>query len=138
MENINFDIKLERIIQRDHRYPAEAYKFVNSAVMYTIKKLKSGVVSGGRHVNARELVSGLAEFSVEQFGPLAWEVLRNWNLTKPTDIGNAVFNLISEKLLSQSEDDSLEDFNIDFDISKAVSSNMNDKFQSDIKVPIIA
>ena len=34
-----FNQAVQEIIQRDERYHADAYQFVNSAVSYTVKKL---------------------------------------------------------------------------------------------------
>lgn len=103
---------VDKICRNDKRYAPDAYEFVSDAVTYTVKKLdRSKRPRKERHVNGRELVRGAAEYAIEQFGPLAKHVLTDWGLTSGAAIGNVVYSLIGESLLSASDDDRLDDFN---------------------------
>ena len=103
---------VDRICRNDKRYSPDSYEFISDAVTYTVKKLeRSKKPRGERHVDGRELVKGVAEYAVEQFGPLAKSVLSDWGLTTGISIGNVVYSLIGENLLYASDDDRLDDFN---------------------------
>ena len=102
---------LDRIIENDRRYHPSAYEFINEAVSYTVKKMnRSGKPRGSRHVSGQELITGTLEYAREQFGPLAPNVLDNWGIRSGGDIGNIVYNMIREELLSASPEDSRTDF----------------------------
>jgi len=111
MKDERFLEAVDRIFRGDPRYSPHAYEFISDAVTYTVKKLnRNKRPRGERHVNGKELVQGVAEYSVEQFGPLAESVLADWGLNDGAAIGNVVFNLIKEGLLKASDEDKLEDF----------------------------
>lgn len=106
---------VEKIIEQDQRYDIEAYAFINAAVRHTAGKLPKDRRT--RNISGRQLLEGVGEFAVEQFGPFALEVLRSWGLNNCRDIGRVVFNMVDHKLLAKSRDDSIDDFNsgLDFD-----------------------
>ena len=106
-----FNETILHIISRDQRYQADAYEFVNAAVTYTAKKLaRNRKPRGNRHVTAEELIAGSMDYAVSQYGFLAPAVLRQWGIRCGEDFGNIVYNMIDEKLLSASADDSQSDF----------------------------
>ena len=90
-------------------YTAESYQFVSDAVAYTTGKL-----SAHRHVSAVELLEGIREYAFSQYGAVTPQVLSQMGLHTARHVGEVVYLLISVHLLSASEDDSPEDFNIDF------------------------
>jgi uncharacterized repeat protein (TIGR04138 family) len=138
MADNDLQVKTQGILERDERYPIEAYEFVNAAVLHAVRKFNKDVDAGIKHVNAEELLRGLCAYATEQFGPLAWDVLYSWNLRSAQDVGQVVFNMIQEKLLAQGENDSIEDFNIDFKLRDALCPTFYDNTKvSEIKVPVI-
>ena len=82
MPDENFTEIVDKIIRNDIRYRAGAYEFVNEAVSYTIRRLQ------------REKKSK-----------------RDWGLVSGSAVGDVVFNMIHEGLLTAGENDSREDFN---------------------------
>lgn len=96
---------IEKIVNRDRRYKIDAYNFVLEALSYTVKKFKKS-----RHVTGRELLEGIKEYAKEQFGPMARTVLEHWGVKNTEDFGNIVFSLVEAKILSKTEEDSIEDF----------------------------
>jgi len=111
MKDERFSEAVDRICRVDSRYASDSYEFISDAVTYTVKKLsRNKKPRGERHVTGHELVEGVAEYAVEQFGPLAGNVLSDWGVTGGMDIGNIVYNLIGEGLLYASDDDKKEDF----------------------------
>jgi len=96
---------LNRVLEKDDRYAVEAYIFVQEALEYTVSKLKTP-----RHVSGQELLEGIREYALQEYGPMAKRVLNEWGLKKCIDFGHVVFNLVDEGLLGKSENDRLEDF----------------------------
>ena len=101
----NLEERLKEVVARDGRYHINAYRFVYEALDYTVKQLEKK-----RHISGRELLEGLKNLAIEQFGGLAVMVFDVWGVRKTADFGNIVFNLVEADLMSRSEDDSREDF----------------------------
>ena len=101
----NLEERLKEVVARDGRYHINAYRFVYEALDYTVKQLDKK-----RHISGRELLEGIKNLAIEQFGGLACMVLGIWGVSKTADFGNIVFNLVEADLMSRSEDDTREDF----------------------------
>lgn len=115
-----FKTAVRNITSKDKRYDEEAYQFINEAVMYTVKKLGKNHASSKeqRHISGRELLEGIAEFAIKEYASLAGFVLREWGLDSSMAIGNVVFNMVENKLLSATENDSISDFKCNFDFKE--------------------
>jgi uncharacterized repeat protein (TIGR04138 family) len=96
---------VEAVCDRDTRYKPDSYEFVMQALQFTQKKLKR---TG--HVSGRELSEGIRQYALKTYGPMARTVLEYWGIHTTEDFGNIVFNMISVKLFSKTEDDTLDDF----------------------------
>ena len=119
MSNNDFDKAISRLLRKDVRYQPEAYQFVSEAVNYTVAKLDAH-----RHVSALELLKGAKEFAHSQYGAVSGLVLKKWGLHTAKDLGNVVYLLIGENILSASDDDDPNDFDIAFSFEPlAVSSS---------------
>ena len=105
---------LTPITDRDDRYTAEAYLFVRGGLDHTVRKLEEP-----RHVSGRELLDGMREYALEEFGPIARRVLSEWGITECIDFGHIVFNLVDEGLLGKTEEDSIRDFMDGYDFHEA-------------------
>lgn len=105
---------MQAILQRDSRYKAEAYLFVREGLDYTVRKLKEP-----RHVRGRELLDGIREYALEQFGPMSKTLLEEWGITRTEDIGEIVFNMVENGLLGKTDEDSREDFAGGYDFEQA-------------------
>lgn len=107
---------LEKIQSRDSRFANEAYLFVSEALGETVRKLgRQKAPVGKRHVSGQELAEGMADFALDRFGPMTYQVLKTWGLAKTRDIGDIVYTLIDEKVLAKSDNDSIDDFNEVYD-----------------------
>jgi uncharacterized repeat protein (TIGR04138 family) len=124
---------IDSIVNREKRYHKDAYKFVNAAVQYTVAKSSSG----GGHVRAEELLAGIAEFAMQEYSIFYEDIFKSWGIYKASDIGNIVFALIGEKVLGASPEDSIDDFNIDFDLFKLAHSTQTVPDERKIRVPKI-
>ena len=109
MSNYDIEQVIGRLLVKDARYTPEAYCFVSEAVNYTVAKLDAH-----RHVSARELLEGAKSFAAGKYGVVSGLVLESWGLRSAKDLGQVVYLLIDEGVLSASEDDRIEDFNIEF------------------------
>lgn len=130
-----------RIVETDKRYHASAYEFISGAVTYTIKRTnREKNPRGSRHISGQELVDGALAYAVEQFGPLAPDVLESWDVTEGPDIGNIVYNMIRVELLSASPEDSRTDFNCMPDIPGFLRRKFEEEARSIpiVKPPFIA
>jgi uncharacterized repeat protein (TIGR04138 family) len=137
MKDIHFRKTVKRIIQEDPRYAEDAYDFINEALSYTSRKLKKDTVEN-YHISGSELLNGISEYAIEQFGPMAGDVLKNWGLDSPLAIGNVVFNMVNEKLLRAREEDSIEDFNVDMDFDEIFKKRFEASTGKKIDPPVIA
>ena len=96
---------IEELADRHGRYRPEAYFFILRALEFTRRRLQ---LPG--HVSGRQLAEGARDLALEEFGPMALDVLQHWGLTATIDLGRIVYDLIEADLLRRTEDDSLEDF----------------------------
>lgn len=128
-EKKNFYEAVEEICIKDRRYKSEAYEFLLQALHFTQKRLKRDA-----HVTGRELLEGVRDFAIEQWGPMAKTVLNHWGISRTLDFGNIVFNMIDQKLLSKTEQDSLEDFRDVYDFDAAFANVLRDSIQKDLNL----
>lgn len=131
---------LEAAVAKDPRYHLEAYLFVWSAFDYTWRRLKaprqaSDQEARARELSGRELLEGICDLAVEQFGYLADLVFARWGITRTDDFGEIVFTLVEVGLLGKSKRDSKEDFRNVFDLRRALREryriDTEDAFESD-------
>ena len=113
----DFYKKIEEITKKDSRYQPDAYEFVMQALWFTQNKLKRK-----GHVAGRELLTGIKEFALEQYGPMARTVFEHWGIKATQDFGEIVFNMVENGLLGKTEKDSREDFKNIYDFSEAFDS----------------
>ena len=104
------DNKLFEICAKDHRYQIDAYHFVLEALSFTQRKFKRT-----KHVTGKELLEGIKVLLMEKFGPLTMTVLKHWGISSTQDLGNIVFHLVEQKILSKSEEDNIQNFQNVFD-----------------------
>ena len=119
MQEVNFDQALALILHKDPRYHREAYLFVREALDHTQKAIvKEKRV---RHVSGQELLVGIRDLALAQFGPMAATVLAEWGVHKCEDFGEVVFNMVEIGLLAKTEKDSRADFAGGYDFQDAFS-----------------
>jgi uncharacterized repeat protein (TIGR04138 family) len=122
MNQEKFQRKVAAIVARDQRYRAAAYAFVADAVTYTSKQHETEsreVGSRSKHITGRELLEGIREFALKQFGPLTLDVLDDWGVRCTEDLGEIVFAMVDNGLLGATEEDSKGDFQGGYDFRQA-------------------
>jgi uncharacterized repeat protein (TIGR04138 family) len=85
------------------------------------------------HISAQELLNGIKEFALEQFGPMSHAVLEHWGIKSTDDLGNIVFNMVQNGLLKKTEDDDLEDFKGVYDLKQEFDRGYRHNLEKQIK-----
>ena len=102
--------KFRLLLAEDGRYDAEAYNFIYEALDWTLKNVISSERRTNQHVSGRELLEGVRQYAIDQFGCLAATVLGSWGVYETGDFGEMVFNLVAHDLMGRQESDSKGDF----------------------------
>src|SRR4030088_1137350 len=119
MQKIGFAEALDSIVASDPRYQRDAYVFLRDALDYTTKQQKKTKGASVRHVAGPELLKGVREYALKEFGPMVVTVLSYWGIRSTEDIGHMVFNLIGAGIFGKTEEDSIEDFKNVYDFEDA-------------------
>lgn len=107
---------LEKLVKADGRFKKEAYFFLYEALQYTVENLdKTHLPDDKRHISGKELLYGISEYAMDQFGPLALVVFDHWGVHQTRNFGEIVFNLVEAKLMSKTENDCIDDFDNIYD-----------------------
>ena len=110
--------ELEKLVKKDGCFKKEAYLFLYDALQYTVEKLdKTHLPDDQRHISGKDLLYGISEHAMDQFGPLTLAVFDHWGVQRTQDFGTLVFNLVDAKLMSKTENDCIEDFIDVYDFS---------------------
>ena len=119
MRKITFEEGVAQIVREDPRYAPEAYHFIREALDFTSRSLKKPADGPERHVSAAELLEGIRQYALKEYGPLAMTVLQAWGIRQCADFGQVVFNLVNKKFLGKTDDDSARDFDCGYDFATA-------------------
>lgn len=119
MQEIIFDEALDKIVAKDARFHRDAYHFVREALDHTQKLIVKESRGQLRHVSGQELLRGIREFALSQFGPMTTTVFEEWGVRNCRDFGEIVFNMVEIGLLAKTEKDSREDFQDGYDFHDA-------------------
>jgi len=122
MQDLEFSEVVELICKEDSRFDRKAYTFVRQALDHTVKDLKKRQperTQKSQHVTGPELLNGIRDYALDQYGPLAKTVLNTWGITRCRDFGDMVFNLIDYNVFSKTDSDRREDFADIYDFEEA-------------------
>ncbi len=113
---MSFEEAVSQYLLEDPRYPAEAYYFIRDGFEYAERCL----VDKGekpRHLSGREVSESLKEFALDEYGPMAFFTLGQWNIHATSDFGELVYNLIRMGRFGKEKGDKKSDFDdlYDFD-----------------------
>lgn len=119
MQEINFDEAVELILTRETRFTRDAYTFVREALDYTQKQIGKGTHGQIRHVSGQELLDGIRQYALQQFGPMVVTVFEEWGVHNCRDFGEIVFNMVEIGLLAKTDRDTRDDFQNGYDFTEA-------------------
>lgn len=97
------------------KYHPNAYQFIFAALRYTQQELGRGIESESEeapdaHISGTELLEGIRQFALQEFGLLARTVFRGWGIEQTEDFGRVVFELVERGEMRKTENDQLSDF----------------------------
>jgi len=110
---------LEQILANHPQYPRDAYLFVREALDHTQKAVARGNRLKRQHVTGQELLAGIREYALQQFGPMTLTLFEEWNIRSCRDFGEIVFNMVESSILGKTERDSRADFDGGYDFDEA-------------------
>jgi uncharacterized repeat protein (TIGR04138 family) len=122
MQDLEFSEIVGLICKEDPRFDRKAYNFVRQALDHTVKEVKRKQperTGKSQHVSGAELLAGIRDYALDQYGPLARTVLTKWGVKRCSDFGDIVFNLIEYNVFSKTESDRREDFAEIYDFDEA-------------------
>ena len=119
MQAVNFEEILDKIVTNDPRYQRESYFFLREALDHTQKMVAKSKKGEIRHVSGQELLEGIRDYALSQFGPMTLTVLGEWGIRSCEDFGEMVFNMVENSLLAKTENDSRDDFKGGYDFEDA-------------------
>ncbi len=118
MQKLDFGEKLELIVAQDPRYDREAYLFLRDALDYTVKQRKKAK-EGGDHLTGQQLLEGIRQYALKEYGPMVPTVFGYWRVRRCEDFGEMVYNFIREGVFGKTETDSIEHFSSGYDFHAA-------------------
>lgn len=119
MQKIGFAEALDSIVASDSRYHRDAYIFLRDALDFTTKQQKKVKGTNVRHVSGPELLEGMRQYALKEFGPMVMTVFESWGIGSCEDVGHMVFNLIGAGIFGKTDQDSVDDFKDVFDFHEA-------------------
>lgn len=122
MHPVQFEQSVISILKRDRRYDAHAFFFLKDALDFTLKRVAEGNGGQTRHVSGPELLEGFRDLALEQFGPMATTLMREWGVQRCQDVGDMVFLLIEEQVFGKQDSDKPEDFSGVFDFHESLTT----------------
>ena len=132
--------KLEEMVRRDPRYAYEAYEFMFAALAHTQQLLgrvppPETAPEEDHHVSGPELLHGIRDLALREFGLMARTVFRMWGINRTDDFGELVFNLVEAGLMSKTEEDSRKDFHAVYDLDRALTEGYRIELSPDEEEP---
>lgn len=115
-------LRIDELASADPRYAPDAYHFVFEVLDYVLETAaarRGGRIDSDRHVSVGQLLEGMREYALDQFGPLARLVLERWGVRRTEDFGEIVFTLVEQRLLNKQDDDRISDFRNGFNFREA-------------------
>ena len=119
MQEVNFDEALDLILAKDERFQRDAYLFMREALDFTQKLVGRENSGKVRHVTGQELLDGLRQYALQQFGPMTTTVFEEWGIRTCQNFGEIVFNMVEIGLLAKTDKDTRDDFQNGYDFTDA-------------------
>ncbi len=130
--------KLDEVVRRDPRYTYEAYEFVFAALAHTQRLLgrvppQEGSGEPDYHVSGRQLLDGIRDLALREYGLMARTVLHMWGIDSTADFGEIVFNLVAANLMSKTAEDNRDDFRDVYDLDQVLVRDYHIDFKEEVE-----
>jgi uncharacterized repeat protein (TIGR04138 family) len=118
--NRDFNEVVDLIIRDDARFTKGVYYFMREALDHTLSNLKrKKKIRKSNHVSGQQLLEGIREYALDQYGPMTMTLLEQWGVNACEDFGEIVFNLVEHGVFGKTESDQKQDFSQGYDFRKA-------------------
>jgi len=108
------------------RFHHDAYQFLFAALRHTQRKLEriatedeEGLNEEEAHITGQELLEGVRDLAIKQFGLLTRQVFAHWGIHATADFWRMVFELVERGEMKKTEHDQFSDFIEVFDFAEA-------------------
>jgi len=118
----DIETRMLELAEQYGRYKANAYRFTYDAVRFTADR-SYAATREVRHVTGGEVLEGIRQLALRQFGFMAKTVFQEWGIGKTEDFGEIVFQLVREGILSKTDEDRPSDFASGYDFEEAFVRN---------------
>jgi uncharacterized repeat protein (TIGR04138 family) len=119
MQPVQFHQAIEVIRRQDPRFDPSAYFFLKEALDFTLKKVQESAPPGSSpHVSGGQLLAGFRDLALQDFGPMAATLFKEWGVRNCTHIGELVFHLIDAGIFGKQDSDRREDFSEVYDFEQ--------------------
>ena len=81
---------------------------------------QEGASAPDYHVSGPQLLNGIRELALREYGLMARTVFRMWGINNTADFGEIVFNLVAANLMSKTAEDTLDDFRDVYDLDQVL------------------
>jgi len=115
MQEVSFEEGFEKIRAKDPRYDRDAYLFLKEALDHTQRTVAKECKGKACHVTGQQLLEGIKELALSQFGPMAMMVFAEWGVHSCKDFGEIVFNMVEIEMLAKTDKDTRADFQDGYD-----------------------
>jgi uncharacterized repeat protein (TIGR04138 family) len=109
------------------RYHPNAYRFLFAALRRSQESLGRSQAHGPdddrAHISGPELLEGVRQIALEQFGLMARTVFHCWSIHTTDDFGRMVFDLIERGEMRKTDNDQVSDFSEVFDFEEALENH---------------
>ncbi len=109
----DFMQKVSALAAEEGRHDVQAYLFVFQALEHTLRR-----IGRRRHVTGQELLKGIKDLALANFGAMGKAVFNQWGVRDSTDFGHIVFSLVAAGLMSKTDTDDISDFSEGFDFDE--------------------
>ncbi|MBR5887458.1 MAG: hypothetical protein IKZ07_04540 [Akkermansia sp.] len=103
-----FEKAVAMLVERYPEYPEEAYEFMRTGLDAAADRFCKDDKSP--HLSAKEVYLGACAYALEEYGPMAADVLGFWGIHSASDFGNIVYNLIEVGIFGKQKEDKREQF----------------------------
>lgn len=114
---------ISKSVRRGTKFPPAAYQFLFNALRHTQEHLgrtrRAEAESDEAHISGPELLDGVRDYALQQYGLLTQAVFRAWGIHATEDIGRMVFDLVERGEMRKTDRDSPTDFLDAFDFDDA-------------------
>lgn len=107
------------------RFHPDAYRFVDQALRHTQQRLgrvpdnpSDDYDEESAHISGPELLDGIRDLALQEFGLMAITVLRHWGIRTTDDFGRVVFDFIERGAMRKTDRDQLSDFSGVYDFEQ--------------------